>query len=183
MQGLTNAEAALKKAQTGKGGQALQDWRAVLGTLGIPLSDADKAKAVNFDEAKKYLTDYANRRGAALGMGTDAGREMIHAANPSVDINKPAALDILKVIKGLERMQNAQQAIAAQQGIQPGDYSTWRAGWNRSVDPAGFMADQIPAAQRAKSFDAMKPAQQTKYVNAVKAAIAAGYFTAEDLRK
>lgn len=183
MQGLTNAEKALRGAQSGKGGQALQDWRAVLNTLGVPLSAEDKAKAVNFDEAKKYLTDYANRRGAALGMGTDAGREMIHAANPSVDINKPAALDILKVIKGLERMQNAQQAIAAQQGIQPGDYSTWRAGWNRSVDPAGFMADQIPAAQRAKTFDALKPAQQTKYVNAVKAAIAAGYFTAEDLRK
>lgn len=182
MQGLTNAEKALKGAQSGKGGQALQDWRATLNTLGVPLSAEDQAKAVNFDEAKKYLTDYANRRGAALGMGTDAGREMIHAANPSVDINKPAALDILKVIKGLERMQNAQVAASSSQGVQPGDYAAWRAGWNRSVDPAGFMADQIPAAQRVKTFDAMKPAAQAKYVNAVKSAIAAGYFTAADLR-
>jgi hypothetical protein len=155
----------------------------VLNTLGVPLSASEKAKAINFDEAKKYLTDYANRRGAALGMGTDAGREMIHAANPSVDINQPAALDILKVIKGLERMQNAQVALAGQEGVGADKYSTWRANWNRTIDPAGFMADQIPATVRAKEYDAMGSAQQHKYLNAVKAAIAAGYFTADDLRK
>ncbi len=183
MQGINNAAKALAAAQTGKAGQAIQDWRAVLNTLGVPLSEKDKTKAVAFDEAKKYLTDYANRRGAALGMGTDAGREMIHAANPSVDINKAAAQDILKVITGLERMQNAQVAAATTAGVKPGDYATWRAGWNRNINPAGFMADQIPASRRAKDFDAMSKPEQAKYARAVKAAIDAGYFTADDLRK
>lgn len=183
MLGLTNAEKALKAAQTGKGGQTLQDWRALLTTLGVPLSEADKSKALNFDEAKKYLTDYANRRGAALGIGTDAGREMVHAANPSVDINKAAAQDIIKVIRGMERMQNAQVAAATAAGITPDRYSPWRASWNRSIDPRGFMADEIPAAKRAREYDAMSKTDQAKYAKAVKAAVDAGYFTLDDLRK
>lgn len=183
MLGLTNAEKALSAAQTGKGGQALQDWRNLLGTLGVPLSEADKSKALNFDEAKKYLTDYANRRGAALGIGTDAGREMVHAANPNVDINKAAAQDILKVIRGMERMQNAQVAAATAAGVSPANYSTWRANWNRNIDPRGFMADQIPATTRAKDFDKMTKPDQARYARAVQAAVDAGYFSLGDLRK
>lgn len=184
MVGLNNAESALAKAQTGKGGQVVQDWRALVNTIAPgALNDADKTEIKSFDEARKYLTDYANRRGQAMGIGTDAGREMVHAANPSVDINKAAAQDIIKVLRGMERMQNAQVAAAQSAGIGPGQYSTWRAGWNRSVDPTGFMADQIPAAERAKQYDAMKPPQQVRYAKAVKAAVDAGYFTLNDLRK
>lgn len=184
MQGLNNAEKAIAKATTGKGGQSIQDWGALVNTLAPGLlNDTQKEGLKNFDEARKYLTDYANRRGAALGMGTDAGREMIHAANPSVDINKAAAQDIIKVIKGLERMQNAQVAAANAAHVPAAKYSSWRADWNRSVDPAGFMADQIPAAQRAKLLDKMTDTQVNRYLKGVQAGIDAGYFTKEDLRK
>lgn len=183
MLGLSNAEKALAGAQTGKGGQALQDWRSLLNTIGVPLSDADKGKAVSFDLARKYLTDYANRRGAALGMGTDAAREMIHAANPSVDINKAAAQDILKVIRGLERMQNAQVAVAQANHVSSDQYANWRSSWNRSVDPQGFMADQLPAKERRTVYDAMSPGEKKRYASAVQAAVQAGYFTLDDLRK
>lgn len=182
MLGLKNAEDALSKAQTGKGGQAIQDWRSLLNTLGVPLSDEDKSKAVSFDLAKKYLTDYANRRGSALGMGTDAARELVHAANPSVDINKASAQDILKVIRGLERMQNAQVAEAQSNNVSAANYASWRASWNRSVDPQGFMADQLSAKQRKPMYDAMSPAEKVRYQNAVKAAVREGYYTLDDLR-
>lgn len=184
--GLERAAKTLATAQTGKGGQQIQDWKSLINTLNPgALSPEDKGKVLAFDEAKKYLTDYANRKGAAMGMGTDTAREMVHGANPSVDISNAAAGDMVKVIIGLERMQAAQIAAAQAAGIsqRQGDYADWAATWARSVNPTAFMADQIPPAQRRKQIDAMSPGERAKYVAGLKAAIDAGMFTKADLAK
>lgn len=182
LQGLTKGYEALVGAETGPGAKKLQDYRAVLDTFGIHLTGADKGKVVDYAIAQKYLQDYANQRGAALGFGTDAARGLVNAANPGVQTPKGAALQVLNTIKGLERMQAAQVAAAQAAGVTPDKYADWRAQWNRSVDPAAF----APPKLTKEGWEAKKKALGDKwpaYQKGLNAALAAGVITPADLRK
>lgn len=179
LQGLNKAYENLEGATTGKGTAKLQTYGAVLNSFfpGKAPTDVDK-----YAEAEKYLTDYAVRRGGELGMGTDAARAMVSAANPGVQTPKGAAIAVLNVMKGLERMQAAQVAAADAAGIQADQYTAWRAKWNRSVDPAAFAAPKLDKAgweAKRKELGDKWPA----YKKGLDAALAAGVLTAADLRK
>lgn len=180
-QGLNLAYDNLVKAETGPGAKKLQDFRAVFNTFGVN-TPGSKAKVESYAEAQKYLQDYANRRGSELGIGTDAGRALVNAANPGVQTPKGAALQVVNVIKGLERMQAAQVAAAQTEGVQPDQYASWRAKWNRSVDPAAFAPPKLDKA----GWEAKRKAMGDKwpsYAKGLNAALAAGVLTAADLRK
>lgn len=178
IQGLNKAYAALEKATTGPGTGRLQNFGAVLNSFGIKAP----TNVDSYAEANKYLQDYANRRGADLGLGTDAARALVNAANPGVQTPKGAAESVLKVLQGLERMQASQVAAAQAEGIPPDKYADWRAKWNRSVDPSAFVPEKLTKEgweAKRKSMGERWPA----YKRGLDAALAAGVLTASDLRK
>lgn len=178
IQGLDKATAALEKSLTGPGASRVQNFAAVLNTFGITAGpDVD-----SYAEAQKYLQDYANRRGADLGMGTDASRALVNAANPGVQTPKGAALSVVSVIKGLERMQAAQVAAAQAEKIPPEKYNEWRATWNRSVDPAAF----APPRLTKDEWEAKRKSMGDKwgaYAKGLQAALNAGVLKPSDIRK
>jgi len=180
IQGLNKASEALAKAQTGPGSAKLQNYSAVINTFFPKAPGADRVNS--YAEAQKYLQDYANRRGAELGMGTDAARALVSAANPGVNTPKGAAEAVVNVIKGLERMQASQVAVAQAEGVRPSEYNAWRAKWNRSVDPAAFAPPRLTKAEwqaKSKSMGDKWPA----YQKGLKAAVAAGVISPSDYLK
>ncbi len=177
MQGLEKAEANMDAALTGRGGRPIQKLGAVLNTFGIKMP----VDVNSYAQAEKYLQDYANRRGADLGIGTDAGRALVNAANPSVDTPKEAAAAVLKVYKGLERMQAAQVAAAQAEKVPPEKYNEWRATWNRSVDPAAFAPPKLTKAE----WEAKRKSMGDKwdaYAKGLQAALNAKVITPSDIR-
>lgn len=178
IQGLDKASAALEKSLTGPGGAKVQNFAAVLNTFGIKVpTDVD-----SYAEAQKYLQDYANRRGAELGMGTDSARALVNAANPGVQTPKGAALAVVSVIKGLERMQASQVAAAQAEKVPPERYNEWRANWNRSVDPAAF----APPRLTKEGWEAKKRQMGDKwaaYAKGLQAALQADVLKPSDLRR
>lgn len=180
IQGLNKASEALEKSLTGPGAAKVQQWRAVLDTFGIKTGANDSVNS--YAEAQKYLQDYANRRGAELGVGTDAGRALINAANPGVQTPQGAAKQVVNVIKGLERMQAAQVAAAEADGVTGPEYNAWRAKWNRSVDPAAFAPPRLTKAEwqaKSKSMGDKWPA----YQKGLRAAVSAGVISPSDYVK
>lgn len=188
VQGLDKAYENLQKATTGPGAGKVQGWAGVLNTFGVKTpTDVN-----SYAEAQKYLQDYANRRGAELGMGTDAGRALVNAANPGVQTPKQAALQVVTVIKGLEKMQAAQVAAAQAENVSPDQYASWRAKWNRSVDPGAFVPPKLDG-QKGEGGPLTKEQWETKrkqmgerwaaYKRGIDAGLAAGVLTPSELRK
>lgn len=181
IQGLQIAQKELLTAPTGKGSEIWQDARAKLMAAGIPIPASEKAKTISYAKAAKYMQDYANNRGVVMGLGTDAGRDMIKSANPGVDTPNPAAREMVPVIIGLERMDAATTAAARAAHVPAGKYTEWAADLNTRLDPWGFAADQPNAATYRAHLTS--PAQRAKYQAAVEAAIAAGQFTLKDIKR
>ena len=179
IQGLDKAYENLEKASTGKGTQKLQTYGTVLNSF-FPGKAPTNVDA--YAQAEKYLTDYAVRRGSDLGMGTDSARAMVAAANPGVQTPKGAAKAVVTVMKGLERMDATQVAIAQKEGITPDKFADWKAKWSRSVDPTAF----IPPKLTKEGWEAKKKAMGDKwpaYSRGLNAALAAGILKPSDVRK
>ena len=71
--------------------------------MGVPGIDAEGIK--NFDEARKYLTQYARQNGST---GTNDQLAAAFEGNPSVGISNAAATTVAKTALSLARLQNAQ---------------------------------------------------------------------------
>lgn len=170
---LDEALKAIESAPTGKGSSKIQDWRSILDTIGVPIGPEEEGKMIAFDKARKYMLADLAQRGSALGLNTDQARATLGGASPSVEISKMAAQDLLKVAKGLTRMELAQEAAFAASGIPESGFARWASEWNRSVDPRAFMGDQIPEAQRRAMISKMSPEERQRFANGLIAAKAA----------
>lgn len=177
-QGLQKAYDSLQKAATGPGTGRVQNYGAVLNSFGMKApTDVN-----SYAEANKYLQDYANSRSADLGMGTDASRALVNAANPGVNTPKGAALHVLNVLQGLERMQASMVAAAKRDGVTDGNYANWKAEWGRTVDPAAF----APPKLTSEGWEAKRKELGDKwpaYQKGLQAALDAGVIKPSDLRK
>lgn len=137
----------LGKTGTGPGTEEFNHVKSFLQSAGIPGLDADKIK--NFDEAKKYLTDFVNQNGNS---GTNDKLAAAFAGNPSVGISNAAAVDVAKSALALRRMKQAQLVEFEKSGKPDSDYAKWASQWNLSHDP------------RAYGFDLMTPDQRKKVI-------------------
>lgn len=134
----------LGKTGTGPGTEQFNQFKSLLQSAGLPGIDGDKIK--NFDEAKKYLTDYVNRAGNS---GTNDKLAAAFAGNPSVGISNAAASDVAKSAIALDRMRAAQVAEARRQNIPESRYSAWSAQWNATQDPRAYGVDIMGPAKTA----------------------------------
>jgi hypothetical protein len=155
---LQNASTALANAQTGTGADKLNAVRGVIATLGGP---ADKV--ASYDEANKYLTQYAQTKAASFGHGTDSQLAAALAGNGNTKISNLAAQDVVKVNLGLERMEQARMKAWESAGLQPSQYGQWKSQWGSQVDPRVFVADQMDPAKIQGMVKKMNPKEQATF--------------------
>jgi hypothetical protein len=168
---LQNAADALSKAQTGTGADKLNAVRGVVAMLGGP---ADKV--ASYDEANKYLTQYAQQKAASFGHATDAQLSAALTGNGNTHISNLAAQDVVKVNMALERMDQARMQAWQSAGLPPAQYSQWKSQFGAAMDPRVFVADQLPAAKVGAMVKAMNAKEQATFRQQYNWAVQNGYI-------
>jgi hypothetical protein len=144
----------LGKTGTGPGTEEFNHIKSFLQSAGIPGLDVDKIK--NFDEAKKYLTDFVNQNG---NTGTNDKLAASFAGNPSVNISNAAAADVAKSALALRRMKQAQLVEFEKSGKPDSDYAKWASQWQLNHDPRAFGFDLMKPDQRKKVLESISDAK------------------------
>lgn len=176
---LQQAKDALDQTKTGPGLEgrttAANAITALIGPqLSQHLSGIDPKSDQYFDEAKKYLTQYAS---GLPGAGrSDSQLATALTGNANTHISQLAAKDIVKAAIGLERMQQAQAQAFDESSLEPKDYNKWQVQWNKSVDPRAFILDQLDDAAQAKLVKSMKPSELKKLEATYNMGVQAGFI-------
>lgn len=156
---LQQAATALANTNSGPGTDTVNHIKSFLlaqspDALRQYLPGVDPAKIQSYDEAKKYLAQYAlNQPGASR---SDMALLQSDISNPSTAISNAAARHIITNLIGQERMQVA--AVNSYKG-DPAGYSQYRANFATQYDPRGFAWDQMTPAERSKLVKGMSDAQ------------------------
>lgn len=168
IQPLMSAQAALKDAKTGSGSEVLNNLRQTLQNFtpsaldGFRPLGGSPEKDAAFDEARKYLTNYAaNTPGANR---SDAGGQTAANANANVHISPLAAQQVVQAAIGLERMRQAQTMDFNQSGQTGAAYDKYQAGAATKADPRAFIADQQTPDERKAMLGKMTAPQQANYL-------------------
>lgn len=159
---LQSADAALKGATSGQGSQGLQNLRGALVTWGLA-SQAQADKVQSYDEANKYLTQYAQRKASSFGNSTDAQLSAAITGNGSTHISNLAAQDVVKVNLGLERMEQARMQEWTKTGLAPDQYSKWKSQFGATLDPRVFIADEMDPKNLKAMFNRMNPKEMKTF--------------------
>lgn len=155
---------ALGTTGTGPGTEQLQEIQSFLTSMGI-MAPTDDLK--NYDEARKYLVQYA--RGAG-DTGTNDKLAAAFAGNPSLGISNAAAVDVVKTALSLRRMQNAQVRAFTSTGQSPSGYGKWSTEWNAENDPVAYGFDLMKGAERAKYFKGLSAEGKQKFLKSLQTA-------------
>lgn len=162
---LAKAVAALEKlgpTGSGPGQEQLNQFKSFMQTMGIPGFDPNKIK--DFDEARKYLVQYASAQNPGGGVTNDR-LAAAFAGNPSVGISNAAATDVAKTALSLERMRAAQARAFDATGLPPDQYQKWASTWNGQQDPRAYGIDMLnPAAfNKLRQELQKKPAEYERF--------------------
>jgi hypothetical protein len=149
---------------TGPGTEQLNEVKSFLTSMGIVGPDED---VKNFDEARKYLVQYA--RGAG-DTGTNDKLAAAFAGNPSLGISNAASVDVVKTAISLRRLQNAQVRAFSSSQQSPADYSKWSTEFNATQDPVAYGFDMMDGAQRLKYFKGLSGEEKNKFLTSLKTA-------------
>jgi hypothetical protein len=142
----------LGKTGVGPGTEEFNHVKSFLQSAGIPGLDVEKIK--NFDEAKKYLTDFVNQNGNS---GTNDKLAAAFAGNPNVGISQAASVDVAKSALTLRRYKQAQLVAFENSGKPDEDFPKEAGKWAREHD------------QRAYGFDLMMPDARKKVLESIPA--------------
>jgi hypothetical protein len=159
---LQNAAAALSQADSGQSADKVQALRGTLVTLGLATPD-QAAKVQSYDEANKYLTQYAQQKAASFGHGTDAQLSAAMTGNGSTHISNLAAQDVVKVNMALERMDQARMKAWESANLPPSEYAKWKSQFGSTMDPRVFVADQLDPAKVQAMVKGMSPKEQAMF--------------------
>lgn len=160
---------ALGKTGTGPGTEQLNEIKSFLQSMGIPGLDVENIK--DFDEARKYLTQYAQAVGDT---GTNDKLAASFAGNPSVGISNAAAVDVAKTALALRRLQNA--AVVSFQGS-PDQYLKYATEFNASQDPRAYGLDLMTPENRNKLISSLKGDEKAKFAQSLRKAMQLGLVT------
>lgn len=140
------------------------------------LPGVDPNQIASYDEANKYLTQYASAKASSLGSGTDSKLATTLSGNASTHISGLAAQDVVKANIGLERMGQAQQDAFSQSGLPAAEYSKWASKFGSTLDPRVFIADQMDPAKVKGMYDKMQPKEQAQFRTQYNWAVQKGYL-------
>lgn len=159
---LQNAAAALGRADSGQNADKLQAMRGTLVTLGLATPDQAN-KVQSYDEASKYLTQYAQQKAASFGHGTDAQLSAAMTGNGSTHISNLAAQDVVKVNMALERMDQARMKAWESANLPASQYAKWKSQFGSTMDPRVFVADQLDPSKVQAMVKSMNPKEQATF--------------------
>lgn len=175
LQKARDALISLGTTGTGPGTEQINEIKSFAQSMGLgTLAGIDPDKIKNFDEAKKYLTQYASQAGSP---NTNDKLAAAFAGNPSVGISNAASVDVLKTAMSLRRMQNAKVRAFQASGEQPSVYNQWAAKFNSSQDPVAYGFDMMSPEQRKKYVSGLSPAERQKFVGSLQTATQLGLVT------
>lgn len=170
LQALSDAS-LVKGGGTGAGTSTLAHLRSVVTSL----TGAADANTMNYDEAKKYLTDYARQQGAAAH--SDLQLQAAQGSNASTDISNAAALDVVKTNIGRERQAIAQvQENPNPTGI---GYEAHASSFATSTDPRAFAWNEYNSDEQQKIIKSLTPTAKAKLVASLKIANKYGFTQPE----
>lgn len=147
------------------------------------LPGVDPQQIKSYDEANKYLTQYASGVAGSFGSTTDHQLATTLAGNASTHISNLAAKDVVKANIALERMGQAQALAFQQTGETPDKFADWSVNWNTTHDPRAFLVDQLSPAERKKLQASLKPgsADYARFLNTYRQARDLGIISPNDI--
>jgi hypothetical protein len=169
---LTQAATALANTATGPGTQPINQIKSFLlaqspDALKQYLPGVDPNSIANYDEAVKYLAQYAmNQPGAA---NSDMHLGLAQVANASTHISNQAAQQVVQNALGLERMRQA-ATLTFNATHPPGSgaqYDRFMSNFATTYDPRGFSWDTQTPAQRQTALAGMGRAAKEKLLQSV----------------
>lgn len=149
----------LGKTGTGPGTEEFNHFKSFLQSAGIPGLDVEKIK--NFDEAKKYLTDFVNQNGNS---GTNDKLAAAFAGNPSVSVSNAAAVDVAKSALALRRMKQAQLIAFEKSGLPESDFTKFASKWNVASDPRTYGFDLMLPTQRKALIESLPKGKRETFM-------------------
>lgn len=166
-----DALVALGPTGTGPGTEQINEVKSFLTSMGI-IGPSDSVKS--FDEARKYLTQYASQAG---NPNTNDKLAAAFAGNPNVGISNAASVDVLKTALSLRRLQNAQVSAFNASGEPPASYSQWAAKFNADQDPVAYGFDMLSPADRSKYVKGLSAPERDKFRTSLQTAMELGLVT------
>lgn len=138
----------------GPTGNLTSQVQKIAAGLGIAPEKVVSGQA-SLDEINKSLSLIAAAQGQAMGAGTDASREMVHNANPSLANSKEGLLQNLSVVEGNERYAVAKNR-ALQEWLSNHPASTtaqFEAGFNKNFTPLALQVQTMPQAEQKRVWE------------------------------
>ncbi|WP_152536738.1 hypothetical protein [Tolumonas lignilytica] len=165
--------------KTGIGTENVRNVTAAISNAAPGLAQAigiDPTKIQSQDELNKLLTQYASRKSAEFGTGTDAKLAAALTGNANMHVSSLANDDILRYTIGIEKMNQAKNAAWQQYAAQGGpaaaaNFNNWSTNWNAQNDPRIFMMDEMTPQQQQRmisnlskpDFDKLKQQYNSAY--------------------
>jgi hypothetical protein len=99
----------MNETDIGPTSERWNDIKSTAITLGAGkiIGGIDPEKIKNYNELKKYLSQYSAQAAATMGPKTNDGLATAVTSNPNTHMDKLSALELTKVALGVERMQQA----------------------------------------------------------------------------
>lgn len=160
IQSARSAIMALGPNGIGPGTQDRQKIASALQSAGLGwLPGVDSGRIENMDEAAKYLTQAQQSRAAAIKAGTDQQNQTAAKGSPNLQMSSTAALNVLNVMEGQRRMQQAMTfAVPHDQ-----NYLSSAAKWASSQDPRAYYFDRMTDEQKQKTLASLGAKDSTAY--------------------
>lgn len=177
---LNQALSGLQGATTGQGSEGLQNLKSILTTFNVPLPSGGVDSVKNFDEANKYLTQYATAQASGLGENTDSKLATVLSGNASTHINNLAAQDVVRATIGMEQMKNAQLKAFQESGLAPAQYQKFATQFNQKINPGVFVWNNMTNAAKHKFFDSLTGDQQEQFYRQHQIAVQNGWVGAPE---
>lgn len=170
---LQQAATALQSADTGPGSETVNQIKSFLlaqspDSLKKNLPNVDPNKIASYDEAVKYLAQYASQQPGAAQSDMHLG--LAQVANASTHISNQAARDVVQNALGLERMQHAATLSFNQQHPEPGAgalYNRWMQNFASQNDPRGFAWDDYDPTKQRSLLQNMSRNDKTRLLTSV----------------
>lgn len=170
---LRQAIPILEKMKETDIGPTSERWNEIKSTavsLGAgKLAGIDPDKIADYNELKKYFSQYSAQAAATLGPKTNDGLATAVTSNPNVHMDKLSALELSKVALGVERMQQAgvlefNAKVDRGEAI-PSGFNKFMVDWGTKQDPRAFVYDLMSKEQQDKLKKTLPAAELNKIRN------------------
>jgi hypothetical protein len=157
----------MKETDIGPTSEKWNNFKSSLQSLGAgPLLGIDPNKIANYNDAKKYLNQYALQASSVLGPKTNDGLASAVSANPNMSMDKLSVTQLSKAALGLERMQQAGirefQSLVTAGRAAPGDFNDFMLRFSSEQDPRGYVYDLLDGKDQKKMLDGLSPLQKNR---------------------